>query len=110
MNATTFKLHRWCGIFLNHYLIYSFFSDLERDIEERFKARYTLLDKTDQAAIAAAQEAGIPVGDDGELVGESDRQSFGVGPASPTAKPSQSSVVNARKKEAKKAKGKERVR
>ena len=83
---------------------------MEREIEDKLRSRYTLLDKSDPVAIATAQEAGIPVGDDGELVGESDRQSFGVGPASPTSKPAQSAVVNARKKDAKKVKGKERGR
>ena len=93
------------------YFIWLYFSsEIERETEDKFKARYTLLDKTDPAAIAAAQEAGVPVGDDGELVGETDRQSFGVGPASPTAKPVPSNVVNAKKKEAKKSKGKERAR
>ena len=58
-----------------------------------------MVDKTDPAAIAAAQAAGIPVGDDGELVGESDGFGFGVGQVPASNKPAASSVVNAKKKE-----------
>ena len=42
----------------------------EKEIEEKLRAKYTLIDKTDSSAIAAAQQAGIAIGDDGELVGE----------------------------------------
>jgi len=61
-------------------------------------------------AIAAAQQAGIPINDDGEMVGETDTRGFNVGPTS-TGQPAPSSVVTARKKDAKKGKtAKERIR
>jgi len=75
-----------------------------KEIEERLRARYTLIDKTDPVAIAAAQQAGVPINDDGELVGEPDTKGFNVGPTS-TGQPAQSNVVAARKKDAKKGKG-----
>lgn len=78
---------------------------LDRDTEEKFRERYTLVDKTDPAAIAAAQAAGIPVGDDGELVGELDGASFGVGTASPGARPVASTIVNSKRKDKKGSKG-----
>ncbi len=37
-----------------------------------------MIDKSDTAAIQAAQQAGIAIGDDGELVGETDGM-WGVG-------------------------------
>ena len=45
---------------------------MEKEIEARLRSRYTFIDRTDQASIMAAQQAGIPLNDDGELVGESD--------------------------------------
>ena len=44
----------------------------EKEIEDKLRSKYTLIDKTDSTAIAAAQQAGIAIGDDGELVGEPD--------------------------------------
>lgn len=77
---------------------------MHKDIEAKLRARYTLVDKTDPAAIAAAQQAGLPVNDDGELIGDVSPSGFSVGPASPGIKMSQS----ARKKAQKKPKHKER--
>jgi len=82
---------------------------MSKEIEDSLRARYTLIDKTDPVAIAAAQQAGVPINDDGEMVGEVDTKGFNVGPTS-TAQPAQSTVVAARKKEAKKAKAKDRAR
>jgi len=82
---------------------------MSKDIEERLRARYTLIDKTDPAAIAAAQQAGVPINDEGEMVGETDTKGFNVGPTS-TSQPAPSSVVAARKKDAKKGKSKDRPR
>ena len=82
---------------------------LSKDIEDRLRARYTLIDKTDPAAIAAAQQAGMPVNDDGEMVGETDTKGFNVGPTS-SSQPAPSSVVAARKKEARRGKAKDRTR
>lgn len=75
-----------------------------KDIEAKLRARYTLVDKTDPAAIAAAQQAGLPIGDDGELIGDVSQSGFSIGPASPGTKTPHS----ARKKAQKKLKGKER--
>ncbi len=45
---------------------------MEREIEDKLRSKYTMIDKSDTAAIQAAQQAGIAIGDDGELVGETD--------------------------------------
>jgi len=84
---------------------------MSKDIEDRLRARYTLIDKTDPVAIAAAQQAGVPINDEGEMVGETDTKGFNVGPTS-SSQPAPSSVVTARKKDAKKGKAaaKERTR
>ena len=34
-------------------------SQMEKDLEEKLRAKYTLVDKTDPAAIAAAQQVGV---------------------------------------------------
>ena len=77
-------------------------------MEEKLRAKYTLIDKNDPSSIAAAQAAGLPVGEDGELVGESDGSSFGVGPAPPGSITDKSSVITTRKKEAKRGKASQR--
>lgn len=82
-------------------------SQTEKMVEDNFRARYTCVDKSDPAAIAAAQAAGLPIGDDGELVGDLDGASFGVGRASPSSKAAASSAVNAKKKEHKRGKSKQ---
>ena len=82
---------------------------MSKEIEDRLRARYTLIDKTDPAAILAAQQAGLPINDDGEMVGETDTKGFSVGPTS-TSQPAASSVVAARKKDARKAKTRDRTR
>ena len=81
---------------------------MKGDLEADLRARYTLVDKTDRAAIVAAQQAGLPVNDDGELVGETDGSNFGVGTAPATSRPAQSSVVNSKRREQKKGKGKDK--
>lgn len=43
--------------------------------------------------------AGLPIDDQGELLGETDNSSFGFGKAPSSAKAAHSSVVNARKRE-----------
>ena len=69
-----------------------------------------MIDKTKPDSIAAAQRAGIPVNDDGELVGESDGSGFGVGPAPSSARPVVSSVTNAKRKEQRRGKSLGRAR
>ena len=49
-------------------------------------------------------QAGIPITDDGQLVGEPDGQSFGVGVAPRSARAEPSSVVQLKKKEDEKKK------
>ena len=71
---------------------------MKAEIEADLRARYTLVDKTDRAAILAAQQAGINIGDDGELVGEADGTSFGVGQAPISARPAHSSITAAKKR------------
>ncbi|XP_053385895.1 kinesin-like protein KIF9 isoform X1 [Mercenaria mercenaria] len=97
------------------------YQQMEKDIEERLRQKYALIDRTDPSAIQAAQQssverkastqsiisdrsgdiahAGVPISDDGTLVGESDGQSFGVGVAPRSARAEPSSVVQLKKKE-----------
>ncbi|XP_041374463.1 kinesin-like protein KIF9 [Gigantopelta aegis] len=72
---------------------------MEQTVEEKLRQKYTLIDKTDSAAIAAAQQAGISIADDGSLVGESDGSGFGVGTAPKSLKAEPSAVVQLKKKE-----------
>lgn len=54
---------------------------------------------------------GVQITDEGEMVGEPDGTSFGIGPAPPGAKPAPSSVIQAKKKEKeKRGKSKDRAR
>ncbi|XP_069585243.1 kinesin-like protein KIF9 [Ranitomeya imitator] len=52
----------------------------EQAVESRLREKYTMIDKSDYAAIAAAQKAGV-LDADGQLVGEMDGSSFGIGVA-----------------------------
>ena len=74
------------------------YSQQEKEIEERIRNKYMLVDKSDPSSIAAAQQAGVAINDEGDLVGEPDGRSFGIGPAPSSAKPTASSVVNAKKR------------
>ncbi|KAL3854393.1 hypothetical protein ACJMK2_013664 [Sinanodonta woodiana] len=91
------------GVFESFREIYQ---QMEKDVEERLRNKFALIDRTDPAAIAAAQQAGIPITDEGILVGESDSTGFGVGVAPRSAKAEPSSVVQLRKKEKEKEKKK----
>lgn len=73
------------------------YGNLEKTVEENFRQRYTLIDRTDPAAIVAAQKAGIAIKDDGTLVGELDGSSFGVGLSTKAAKCAPSDVVQLKK-------------
>ncbi|KAK1173770.1 kinesin-like protein KIF9 isoform X1 [Acipenser oxyrinchus oxyrinchus] len=75
----------------------------EQEIEAKIRQKYTLIDRSDSAAIAAAVKAGHPV----DMVGEVDGQGFGIGVAPSAAKHSGSSIVSAKK--AKMKKGKEMI-
>ena len=78
---------------------------MKGELEADFRARYTLVDKTDPKAIAAAQQAGISINDDGELVGEADGTNFGVGTAPTSARPAHSSVVASKRREQRRGRG-----
>ncbi|CAD5115830.1 DgyrCDS4768 [Dimorphilus gyrociliatus] len=90
------------GVFETFRDIYGIMSsEIEKNVEDKFRSRYTLLDKQDAAAIAQAQQAGVPIDDNGDyLVGETDGSGYGIPGAS--GKPVPSSAVNAKKKESKK--------
>ncbi|XP_046327027.1 kinesin-like protein KIF9 isoform X1 [Haliotis rufescens] len=75
------------------------YHQMAQTIEDKLRQKFTLIDRTDPAAIAAAQQAGISIADDGSLVGESDGSGFGVGTAPRSAKAEPSAVVQLRKKE-----------
>ncbi len=63
------------------------------------RTKYTLINKSDPAAIAAAQQDGIPINDDGELVGDVDASGFSIGGSS-NDKPAPSSVINIKRAKA----------
>ncbi|XP_055959381.1 kinesin-like protein KIF9 [Patella vulgata] len=71
---------------------------MEHEIEERLRQKYTLIDRTDPMAVAAAQQAGL-ISEDTSMVGESDGSGFGVGNAPRSAKAEPSAVVQLKKKE-----------
>ena len=83
---------------------------MERDVEEKLRAKYMLVDRSDPASIAAAQQAGVPISQDGEMVGEPDGQSFGIGTAPSAARPGASSVINARRREVRRGRSRDRAR
>ncbi|KAL8610515.1 hypothetical protein ACOMHN_060435 [Nucella lapillus] len=75
------------------------YGQMEQDVEDRLRQKFTLIDKADSAAIAAAQQAGVSIADDGSLVGDTDGSGFGVGSAPKSAKAEPSAVVQLKKKE-----------
>lgn len=85
-------------------------SQMAKEIEDKMEARYTMIDKTDPVAIAAAQQAGIPINSAGELVGESDSSGFGVEPTGPGAKLAPTSSINTKKNDIRRRKSRERTK
>ncbi|XP_071791906.1 kinesin-like protein KIF9 isoform X2 [Asterias amurensis] len=81
-------------------------SQMEQDVEHKLRGKYTLIDRTDPEAVAAAQKAGVVFDDNGggTFVGDVDGQGFGLGVAPSSAKPTHSSIVSAKKTKAKKGK------
>ncbi|XP_071482044.1 kinesin-like protein KIF9 [Diadema antillarum] len=81
-------------------------SQMENEVESRLRNKFTLIDRTDPNAVAAAQKAGVVFDEDGgaTYVGEVDGQGFGIGVAPASSKPAHSSVVSARKGRGRKAK------
>ncbi|KAH1177608.1 hypothetical protein KIL84_011310 [Mauremys mutica] len=72
-------------------------SQQEQEVEARLRNKYTLIDKSDFAAITAAQKAGL-VDAEGHLVGEVDGQGFGIGVV-PLSKPGGKKVKAKKAKE-----------
>ncbi|XP_022112111.1 kinesin-like protein KIF9 isoform X2 [Acanthaster planci] len=87
----------------------SMVGQMEQDVEARLRSKYTLIDRMDPAAVAAAQKAGVVFDDNGgaTYVGEVDGQGFGLGVAPSSAKPTHSAIVSAKK--AKSKRGKDRA-
>ncbi|XP_043921963.1 kinesin-like protein KIF9 [Protopterus annectens] len=75
----------------------------EQEIESRLRQRYTLIDRTDSAAVAAAHKAGL-IDIESQLVGEIDGHGFGIGTAPLSSKPNSSSVLSVKKAKFKKTK------
>ncbi|KAK3794847.1 hypothetical protein RRG08_056685 [Elysia crispata] len=75
------------------------YNDMEREMETRLREKYMLVDKTDPASIAAAQQAGVPIADDGSMVGELEGGSYGLGQAPKAMKADSSAAVQLKKKE-----------
>ena len=70
---------------------------MEKDVEQRIKEKYALIDKTDAKQLAEAQKAGLaPMNDD--LVGDLDGQGFGLGQAPKDMKAQRSELVNVTKR------------
>ncbi|OCT73787.1 kinesin-like protein KIF9 [Xenopus laevis] len=78
-------------------------SQQEMEAEARLRQKYTLIDKTDFVTVTAAQKAGL-LDTDGRMVGEVDGQSFGIGVAPGSSKPSSSLQFSARKSKSRKSK------
>jgi len=99
------------------------YHDIEKDIEQRFKDKYMLINKNDPASIAAAQQAkmgqekwvdnvamaGVPISDEGALVGELEGGNYGLGVAPKSAKADPSAVVQLKKKERERTKRGSRI-
>ncbi|KAK7506301.1 hypothetical protein BaRGS_00002413 [Batillaria attramentaria] len=75
------------------------YNQMEQDVEERLRQKYTMIDRSDTAAIAAAQQAGMTIAEDGSMVGDTDGAGFGVGSAPKSARAEPSAVVQLKKKE-----------
>ncbi|XP_053568908.1 kinesin-like protein KIF9 [Bombina bombina] len=74
----------------------------QQEAELRLRQKYNLIDKTDTSAITAAQKVGL-IDTVGQLVGEVDGQSFGIGVAPSSSKSNRS--LSARKSKSRKSKG-----
>uniref|UniRef100_A0A8C9LJJ1 Kinesin-like protein n=1 Tax=Piliocolobus tephrosceles TaxID=591936 RepID=A0A8C9LJJ1_9PRIM len=61
-------------------------SQQEQEVESTLRRKYTFIDRNDFAAISAIQKAGL-VDVDGHLVGEPERQNFGLGVTPSSTKP-----------------------
>ncbi|XP_006820140.1 kinesin-like protein KIF9 [Saccoglossus kowalevskii] len=81
-------------------------NQMESQVENKLRAKFTLIDRADPNAIAAAQKAGVVFDENGEVsyVGDVDRQNFGIGIAPSSSKPASSSVVAARRVKSRKSK------
>ena len=106
-HTNEYNLVEFVVIFIN--LSYFISSQMSYEIESRLRTRYTLIDRSDPTAIAAAQQLGILINDQGELVGEADGTGFGIGPASNSKLALSGSVIGIKKKEAKKSRSKEKL-
>ncbi|XP_068091310.1 kinesin-like protein KIF9 isoform X2 [Hyperolius riggenbachi] len=73
----------------------------EQEMESRLRQKYALIDKNDYAAMSAVQKAGL-VDTEGQLVGDVDGHSFGIGVAPFSSKPNSS--ISARKHRSRKTK------
>lgn len=73
---------------------------MEADVEVRLRAKYTVIDMSDPAAVAAAQKAGVVFDEFGgaTYVGNTDGQGFGVGVAPSSSKPTHSAVASAKRR------------
>ncbi|XP_072269140.1 kinesin-like protein KIF9 isoform X2 [Pyxicephalus adspersus] len=73
----------------------------EKEVESRLREKFTLIDKNDYEAISAVQKAGL-VDAEGQLVGDVDGNSFGIGVAPFSSK--SNSSISARKPRRRKSK------
>lgn len=75
----------------------------EQVIESRLRQQYTMIDRTDSAAVTVVPKASL-TDVDGQLVGEIDGHGFGIGTAPLSSKPNSSSVLSVKKAKYKKTK------
>ncbi|XP_025082280.1 kinesin-like protein KIF9 isoform X2 [Pomacea canaliculata] len=75
------------------------YHQIENDVEDKLRQKFTLSDRADVAAMGGAQQAHMSTADEPNMVGETDGTGFGVGSAPKSAKAEPSAVVQLKKKE-----------
>jgi hypothetical protein len=76
---------------------------MEKDVEQRLRDKYALIDKNDVDQLAEAQKNGLTLNDDGMLMGDLDGQGFGVGSAPKDSRVSKNELLKITKKNRSKA-------
>jgi hypothetical protein len=76
---------------------------MEKDVEQRLRDKYALIDKNDVDQLAEAQKNGLTLADEGLLVGDLDGQGFGVGNAPKDSRVGKNELLKVTKKNRSKA-------
>jgi hypothetical protein len=75
---------------------------MEKDVEQRLRDKYALIDKNDVDQLAEAQKNGLTLNDEG-LMGDTDGQGFGVGIAPKDSRVGKNELLKITKKNRSKA-------